>query len=246
MNHEVRGEKSMNRKMHFGPRFHAGSFFTLIELLVVIAIISILAAMLLPALSNARAKGNSAFCQGSLRQMALGVFNYAEDYQEWMPHTNPYYKIIDMKYTSAKVFICPTRYNPFYPYIYLNGQDRCSYLFSLRICGYIYASGVFLSDAHPVSLATLKKPSFDPVLADAYWTTADGPYTGTPKLMSYAFFNGTFSGAANACFQSLPHGLKSNLLMLDGHVTTHSRGSYKDQVFNKGDVHPTTGKLLTE
>ncbi len=59
--------------------------FTLIELLVVIAIIAILAAMLLPSLSRAKAKGQGAQCLNNLRQLQLGWIMYASDNREVLP-----------------------------------------------------------------------------------------------------------------------------------------------------------------
>ncbi len=53
--------------------------FTLLELLVVISIITLLAAMLLPALASARIAGQRAACISNLRQIGIAIQNYASD-----------------------------------------------------------------------------------------------------------------------------------------------------------------------
>jgi len=65
--------------------------FTLIELLVVIAIIAVLMGILMPALKKARNQAQSSACQGNLKNFALAVQMYGQDYDDRFCHPGSCY-----------------------------------------------------------------------------------------------------------------------------------------------------------
>lgn len=71
--------------------------FTLIELLIVIAIIALLAAILFPVFSRARENARRSSCASNLKQMALGMMQYTQDYDERF--------VIDRYPTSSSVVV---------------------------------------------------------------------------------------------------------------------------------------------
>lgn len=66
-------------------RSHARRALTLAELVVVVAILGVLAALLVPAASAARAQARTRVCQSNLRQLTMGWLSYASDHGDMLP-----------------------------------------------------------------------------------------------------------------------------------------------------------------
>ncbi|MFA6567188.1 MAG: type II secretion system protein [Victivallales bacterium] len=94
----------------------AENAFTIVELLVVIAIISILAALVFPALGKAKEKAKKSNCLGNLRQLGISVITYAGNNADYLPMSvrigadpdDPKSINNTLEVQSGKIFECPS------------------------------------------------------------------------------------------------------------------------------------------
>lgn len=153
--------------------------FTLIELLVVIAIIAILAAILFPVFARARENARRSSCQSNLKQMALGVFQYTQDYDEKFPlvyqmKVAPYHEgwaqVVQPYMKSVQIFQCPSESHA--PNLVPDaggGRDTgfCDYFYNANLGP--YSSDGNVSVGYAVNIASVPNSTVVVMNGDGGW-----------------------------------------------------------------------------
>ncbi|MBN2714179.1 MAG: prepilin-type N-terminal cleavage/methylation domain-containing protein [Planctomycetes bacterium] len=200
--------------------------FTLVELLVVIAIITILAALLLPALSKAIDSARTVHCLNNESQIHMAMMFYAEDQNNYLPNmgswgpstyfTSNWWQVHVSKYTDVPIsngsggvartiFECPN-------YRLTSTWPGICYATNTRLA--IRQAPPFAVDF--AKLTRIPKPSMNPLVGDA--GTSGGHYgLGDQTIWSSGNYSIRHDQMTNIC-----------ILFVDGHSRTLSRGLFLD------------------
>lgn len=193
------------------------SGFTLIELLIVIAIISILAAILFPVFARARENARRARCGSNLKQIAMGLAQYAGDYDERVcppvsdSDGQKYYPDLLQPYIkSAQIFECPSKAAATATFNSSTGYP--AYGMNILMTPGYYKGGIALSE--------MNAPSELLVLASNTYTAAPGYfllwYQNVIPSAAYNGWNGSTPPPTADHFEGV------NVLYADGHVKWQS------------------------
>jgi prepilin-type N-terminal cleavage/methylation domain-containing protein/prepilin-type processing-associated H-X9-DG protein len=217
--------------------------FTLIELLVVIAVIAILAALLFPLFARARERSRAATCASNLRQLAMAIHQYMQDWEgglpefyawgrtpeqflsfRWYSHIMPYLRNQAILHCPSDTIDSGRRAVPFWfprSWVDYPGIPHLSYGFNYWI--------------QQTQETTVTLPADTVLVADAsaHQCGEARRMIGGLDASCYAYANGIQATDGRSPFTGSPgqerHSGGSNVAFFDGHVRFIPAGQFRKQ-----------------